>query len=102
VEDLHEEIQYCRDTIEYIKRFVEFIKENVIRKYKDLDNISIRVKMFDKNNIIHRFMVNVVNTIKDLMHIKDKIDFYKSIYVSVYNGDERVFTGQINFTGLIL
>jgi len=101
VEDLHEEIQYCRDTNEYIKRFVEFIKENVIRKYKDLDKIRIRVKMFDKNNIIHRFMVNVVDIIRDLMHIKDKIDFYKSIYVSVYNGHERVFTGQINFTGLI-
>jgi hypothetical protein len=80
---------------------VEFIKENVIRKYKDLDKISIHVQMFDKNNIIHRFVINVINIMRDLMHIKDKIDFYKSICVSVYNNNHYVFTGQINFTGLI-
>jgi hypothetical protein len=101
VEDIDEEIQYCRDTKEYIQRFVEFIKDNVIRKYKDLDKIRIRVKCFDKQNSIHRFVATIADIIKQLLHIQDNIEMYKSILVYVFYGEERVFVGHLNFTDLL-
>ena len=101
VEDLQEEIQYCRDIKDYIQRFVEFIKDNVIRKYKDLDKIRIRVKLFDKQNSIHRFVAAIADIIKQLLQIQDNIEMYKSILVYVFYGEERVFIGHVNFTGLL-
>jgi hypothetical protein len=100
IEDLHEEMGYCKNTGDYIKRFVEFLKECVIRKYKYLDAITFTMKTFDRNNIMHRLIVNVVDLLKQMLRIKDKIDLYESVVVDVYYGNKHVFTGQINFTGL--
>ena len=100
VEDLHNEICYCKNTVEYIKRFVEFIKENVVRKYKYLYGITFTVETFDKNNILHRLIVNVVDLLKELLRIKHEINLYESVVVNVYYGNKHVFMGQINFTGL--
>jgi hypothetical protein len=55
---------------------------------------------FDKNNIIHKIMIVITNMMRNLLKMKEKINFYKSIIVIIEYEDQIVFMGDLNFTGL--
>lgn len=98
--DLKKELIYCKNTNDYIAKFIEYIKDNVIKRCKNLEAVKIKLAIFDKNNILHKFIVTVSSMLINLLKSKQKIDFYKSIFVIVKYEKEIVFMGDINFKGL--
>lgn len=100
LENLEKEIIYCKNDIDYIKRFIEHIKEKVIKKCKNLSSVKIMLATFDKNNLMHKIIFVVTNMMKKLLQIKEKINIYKLICVVIEYEGAIVFTGCLNFDGL--
>jgi hypothetical protein len=98
--NLEKEIIYCKNDIDYIKCFIENIKEKVIKKCKNLNSVKIILAVFDKNNIFHKIMVVITTMIWNILKIKDKINLYKSIIVIIEYEGHPIFIGDLNFTGL--
>jgi hypothetical protein len=99
LDNLEKEIFYCKNDVEYIRNFIEHIKEKVIKKCKNLSSVKIMLATFDKNNIIHKIMIVITNMMRNLLKMKEKINFYKSIIVIIEYEDQIVFMGDLNFTG---
>jgi hypothetical protein len=100
LDNIQQELEYYKNTDAYIKGFIDYIKQNVIKKVKNLNSVKIELAIFDKDVILHRLIITVANMIKDILKCKEKIDFYKSVIVRVQYENETVFMGNINFTGL--
>jgi hypothetical protein len=100
VDNLEKEIIYCKNDVDYIKVFIEYIKERVIKKCKNLNSVKIMLATFDKNNLIHKIIIVLANMMKNLLKIKEKVDIYKSIFVVIEYEGQSVFMGDLNFTGL--
>jgi hypothetical protein len=100
IDNLEKEIIYCKNEVDYIRSFIEHMKEKVIKKCKNLSSVKIILSVFDKNNIIHKFMVVLANMMYNFLKIKQKINFYKSIIVFIEYEGQTVFIGNLNFTGL--
>jgi arginine deiminase len=98
--DLEKEILYCKNDVDYIRCFIENIKEKVIKKCKNLNSVKIMLATFDKNNIIHKLMIVIRNMMLNLLKIKENINLYKSIIVFIEYESKIVFIGELNFTGL--
>ena len=98
--NLEKEIIYCKNDVDYINRFIEHIKERVIKKCKNLSLVTIMLATFDKNNLIHKFIIVIANMMKNLLKIKEKVNIYKSIFVIIEYEGQTVFMGDLNFTGL--
>ena len=98
--DLKKEIRYYKNTDSYIKCFIEHIKTNVIKKLPNLTLVEINLGCFDRNNILHRFMITITEMIQNLLKIKEKINHYKSVFVIVTYENKIEFVGNLNFTGL--
>jgi hypothetical protein len=60
----------------------------------------IQLNIFDKNNILHRFIISISNMIQDLLKLKNKISINKSVFISIEYQKQIIFIGHINFTGL--
>jgi hypothetical protein len=100
LENLEKEIIYCKNDVDYIKRFIEHIKERVIKKCKILSSVKITLATFDKNNLIHKIIIVIANMMKNLLKIKENVNIYKSIFVVIEYEGQTVFMGDLNFTGL--
>jgi hypothetical protein len=100
LDDLEKEIIYCKNDVDYIKRFIEHIKERVIKKCKDLNLVKITLATFDKNNLMHKLIVVITNMLQNLLQIKEKMNVYQSIFVIIQYEGLTVFTGVLNFTGI--
>ena len=98
--DIKEELKYFTDVNNYIRCFIEYLKNNVIKKLPNLNSVKIELKIFDRDNMLHRFMIVISNMIQDLLKFKQKINLCKSIIVSVEYETKIIFIGNINFTGI--
>jgi len=98
--DIKEELKYFTDVNNYIRCFIEHLKNNVIKKLPNLNSVKIELKIFDRDNMLHRFMIVISNMIQDLLKFKQKINLCKSIIVSVEYETKIIFIGNINFTGI--
>jgi hypothetical protein len=101
VADLVREINYCNDSTQYIMRFIEILKDKVIRLLPNLNEVKIMIGVFDKNNILHRLMVGAYYVICNILKrdLKRK-NFYKTIITIVEYEGHVVFMGDINFDGI--
>jgi hypothetical protein len=100
LDNLEQEIIYCKNDVDYIKMFIDHIKERVIKKCKNLNSVKVMLATFDKNNLLHKIIVVIANMMKNLLKIKEKTNIYKSIFVVIEYEGQTVFTGALNFTGL--
>jgi len=100
LDNLEKEIIYCKNDVDYIKAFIEHIKEQVIKKCKNLNLVKIRLATFDKNNIIHKIIIVIANMMENLLKIKEKVNIYKTIFVVIEYEGQTVFIGGLNFAGL--
>jgi hypothetical protein len=100
LDSFEKEIIYCKNDVDYIKSFIEHIKERVIKKCKNLNSVKIMLATFDKNNLMHKMIIVIINMMKNLLQIKEKVNIYKSIFVVIEYEGQIVFTGDLNFTGL--
>ena len=100
ITNLEHKIKYFTNTNLYIKSFIDYIKNNIIKNLENLNLVKINLEIYDKNNILHILIIKVTNIIHDLLKIKNKISINKSVFVSVTYNDEIKFIGHINFNGL--
>ena len=100
LDNIKEQKLYFKNCDDYIRSFIEHIKDNVIKKLKNLNSLEINLAIFDENNILHRFIIKISNMIQDLLKYKEKICFKKSVFVIVTYENNIVFTGNISFKGL--
>jgi hypothetical protein len=100
LKDIERENGYCIGSDQYIKQFIEVMKERVIKKLPVLNKVKIILAIFDKNNMWHRFMITTVKMLHTILKIERKINFYKSIFVLIKYDNEVIFTGDLNFEGI--
>jgi hypothetical protein len=56
----HNIIKFKNENI-YINYVINHIKDNIIKKYSNLKHIKIKIEIFDRDNYIHQFILNVMN-----------------------------------------
>ena len=91
--------QICKfsNTNKYINTEINYIKDNIIKNCKNLKLVKIYINIYDKNNIIHRFILSVSNIISDLLKIKENINVYKSIFIFIMYENKILFCGNLDF-----
>jgi len=101
VSDIEREIDYCYDSTQYIMRFIEMLKDRVIRLLHNLNEVEMMIGVFDKNNILHRLMVGAYYVICNILKtdVKSK-NFYKTIFTIIKYEGKVVFMGNISFDGI--
>ena len=103
VSAIKKEIYLCRDSTQYIMRFVEILKEKVIRTLQNLHLVKITIGVFDEKNVIHRLMVGAYKIVCNIL----KRDccaithLCKTIFTVIQYEDRIVFMGSISFDGII-
>jgi hypothetical protein len=102
VSDIEREIKYCDSSTQYIIRFIDMLKDRVIRILHNLNEVKIMIGVFDKNNILHRLMVGAYNLICNILKrdVKNK-NFYKTIFTIIEYEGRVVFIGNISFDDII-
>lgn len=100
LKDIERERRYCYGEEQYIKSFIEVMKDKVIKKLPKLNKVKIMLGVFDKNNIMHRLIVSTFQMLCKILKIEKKINLYKSIIVIIEYEGQHVFTGNLNFDRL--
>lgn len=101
VTDITREIGYCYGSDQYIMRFIEILKDRIIRYLPELDKVQIILGIFDKNKMLHRLMVGVLHLINKILKrgLNEK-KLYKSILTIIKYKNEVVFIGDLCFDGI--
>ena len=99
--EIEREKHYCYGRDQYIKNFIGVMKERVIRYLPCLHKVDIKLGILDKNNMWHRFIIATVEMLNHILKIERKMNYYKSIFVVIHYENNIVFTGNLNFEGLI-
>ena len=101
VTDIKREINYCYDSTQYIMRFIEILKDKVIRLLPNLNKVKIMIGVFDKNNILHRLIIDAYYVICNILKSDLKIiNLNKTIFTIVEYEGNVVFMGNISFDGI--
>ena len=104
IDDLTEikrEKHYCFGTDQYIRNFIGVMKDRVIRHLPCLNKVDIKLGILDKDNMWHRFIIATIEMLSKILGVKRKLKYYKSIFVIIRYENNVVFTGNLNFAGLI-
>jgi hypothetical protein len=95
----YEKVKF-KSTEIYINLMINYIKDNIIKNCKNLKLVKIFIDAFDNKNIIHRFMVNVSNIIKDFLKLNGEFNFSKTIFIFIMDGNKLLFSGILDFSHL--
>ena len=99
--DVEREMNYCSNSTQYIKAFINMLKHKVIRLLPDLNKVKISIAIFDKKNVLHRLMVGAYWIICDILKRPVKRNsIYKSIFTIVEYEGAVIFMGELNFDGI--
>lgn len=102
LEDVWREESYCYGVEQYIKKFVEVMKERVIRYLPELEKVHVILMTLDRNNLLHRLIISVTDMMIKILNLKArKIDHYKSVFVVIKYEGKNVFLGNLSFQGLV-
>ena len=102
LEDIWREENHCYGVDQYIKQFIEVMKERVIRYLPELEKVDILLATLDRNNLLHRLIISVSEMMVKMLNLKArKFDYYKSVFVIIKYDGKNVFMGNLNFEGLV-
>ena len=93
----YKEFGYCYEEKGYIQQFIEHIKSNVIKGLPELNKVSFKLGIFNKNNILHQLIVKTYYMLANVLKVIEKIDVYNTIFVIVLYDGNIVFTGSLSF-----
>ncbi len=93
----YKEFGYCYGEKGYIQQFIEHIKTNVIKGLPELNKVSYKLGIFNKNNILHQLIVKTYYMLANVLKVIEKIDVYNTIFVIVLYDGNIVFTGSLSF-----
>lgn len=51
----------CKSEKQYIHYIINYIKENVLMKMENLQNLTVSVKKYNDNNNLHNFIYSIFN-----------------------------------------
>jgi organic radical activating enzyme len=74
--------------------------DNVIRNFNNLSEVTICLGIFDKDNILHNFIIKIANSLSHILKGKTLPNLYKSVFVVVEHENNIVFAGLVDFNGL--
>jgi hypothetical protein len=100
IEDIERNLSFCYGGEQYIKSFIDSLKDKVIKYLPQLNKVNFILAIFDKNNVMHRFIIATSEILRKMLGIERKINYYKSIFVIIEYDNKIVFTGNLNFEGI--
>lgn len=100
ISDLEKELGYCYGSKQYIMRFIEILKNRVIRFLPDLNKVKIMLGLFDKNNVLHNIIIEIYCLINGMIKKEIEKYFYKTIFTIIEYKGKIVFIGNISFNGI--
>ena len=93
ISDLREYRMKFKTELQYWYYVINFIKEEILIKLPNLRMAKIYMNTFDKNNLIHQFILSVGEFIGVLL--KRKCMLNEMIFVYIQYGNEIKFIGNI-------
>ena len=73
----------------HINNIIDYIKDNIIKNYPNLNNIKIKIELFNKNSLIHKFIIDIINRLNINLYQYDRL-----ILIYIYNNDDIIFVGN--------
>jgi hypothetical protein len=113
-----QDIQYigkATNVEQYFKRFIETVKDNILKNIKDINSIKWIIKSFDETINLHILVREVGKFLEkylklDLIkkypqfkhHInKQNINYYKTIIIEITNHDKIIFVANLSVESFI-
>ena len=98
--DIKSELYYYKNSDNYIRGFIEYIKTHIIKKLPNLNAVKIYLATLDESYILIRFMITVANMLQDILKVNRKLTYKQSVFVYITYENKLVFNGIIDFTGI--
>ncbi len=92
VTNISKKRMYFKTETLYMYYVIDHIKK-ILMKLPDLRKAKIYIRTFDKNNIIHQFILTIYDYIADLL--KMKFDMEHIIFIYIQYGYEIKFVGNV-------
>ena len=93
IEDLKKYRMRFKTELQYWYYVINYIKETVLIKLPNLRKAKIYINTFDKNNIMHQFILSVSEYIGDLLKLK--FTWSQTIFIYIQYGNQIKFIGNI-------
>ena len=93
IEDLKQYRMKFKTEMHYWYYVINHIKEKILIKLPNLRKARIHINTFDKNNVIHQFILNVAEFISNILKKPFVMDHVIFIYVQY--GNEIKFIGNV-------
>jgi hypothetical protein len=106
------ELQFLSEAItpvQYFKRFIEMVKDHVLKNLSNINSVKWNVKGFDETISLHYFVREIGKILEKLIKLeltkkypqfahdinKSNIDFNKTLVVEITNNDKTIFIANI-------
>jgi hypothetical protein len=93
IKDLKKYRMKFKTELQYWYYIINYIKETVLIKLPNLRKAKIYMNTFDKNNVMHQFILSVSEYISDLLKVK--FDLSHTIFIYIQYGNQIKFIGNI-------
>ncbi len=93
IADLKQYRMKFRTELQYWYYVINHIKEKILIKLPDLRRAKIYINTFDKNNVIHQFILSVAEFISNIL--KKPFVLNQVIFIYVRYGNEIKFIGNV-------
>jgi hypothetical protein len=99
----------ARSPVQYFKRFIELVKDHVLKKISNINSVKWNVKGFDETISLHYFVREIGKILEKFIKLeltnkypqfahdinKRNIDFNKTLVVEITNNDKTIFIANI-------
>lgn len=93
IKDLKQYRMKFKTELQYWYYVINYIKETVLIKLPNLRKAKIFINTFDKNNVMHQFILSVSEYIGDLLKVKFKLS--QTIFIYIQYGNQIKFIGNV-------
>ena len=93
IKDLKKYRMKFKTELQYWYYVINYIKETVLIKLPNLRKAKIYMNTFDKNNVMHQFILSVSEYISDLLKVK--FDLSHTIFIYIQYGNQIKFIGNV-------
>ena len=93
IKDLKKYRMKFKTELQYWYYVINYIKETVLIQLPNLRKAKIFINTFDKNNVMHQFILSVSQYISDLLKLKIRLS--QTIFIYIQYGNQIKFIGNI-------
>jgi hypothetical protein len=93
IKDLKKYRMKFKTELQYWYYIINYIKETVLIKLPNLRKTKIYMNTFDKNNVMHQFILSVSEYISDLLKVKFELSH--TIFIYIQYGNQIKFIGNV-------